>query len=73
MLPDAEILKVFDEIFLELGLEKFIIKVNNRKILDAMVELCGAPKNKFSEICSSIDKLDKVKWEDVAIELKNKR
>jgi histidyl-tRNA synthetase len=60
MMPDAEILKVVDEILSGLNLDKYIIKVNNRKLLDAMVELSGAPKNKFKAICSAIDKLDKV-------------
>ena len=59
-MPDAEVLKVMDEILRELDLGKFIIKVNNRKLLDAIVELSGAPKQKFKPICSAIDKLDKV-------------
>lgn len=60
MLPDSEVIKVVDEILTNLGLGPFVIKVNNRKLLDAMVELSGAPKQKFKQICSSIDKLDKV-------------
>ena len=60
MLPDAEVIKVLDEILTNLGMGNFQIKVNNRKLLDAMVELSGAPKQKFKQICSSIDKLDKV-------------
>lgn len=60
MLPDAEVIKVVDEILTNLELDNFVIKVNNRKLLDAMVELSGAPKQKFKQICSSIDKLDKV-------------
>lgn len=60
MLPDAEVIKVVDEILTNLQLGEFVIKVNNRKLLDAMVELSGAPKQKFKQICSSLDKLDKV-------------
>lgn len=59
MLPDAEVIKVLDEILTNLCLGEFVIKVNSRKLLDAMVELSGAPKQKFKQICSSIDKLDK--------------
>ena len=40
---------------------KVVIKVNHRKILNAMVELSGAPKQKFKAICSAVDKLDKVR------------
>ena len=34
-----------------------------------MVELSGAPKEKFKQICSSIDKLDKESWSQVENEL----
>lgn len=46
-----------------------MIKINHRKLLDAMVELSGAPKDKFKVICSSIDKLDKETWDFVQTEL----
>lgn len=70
MLPDAEIIKVVNDILtaLKLGSE-FTIKVNSRKILDAMIEIAGAPHSKFKTICSSIDKLDKESWTDVRREL----
>lgn len=61
MIPDAEVLKVIDEILTELEIGQFKIKVNNRKILDAMIEISKAPKQRFNQICSSIDKLDKVR------------
>ncbi len=60
MLPDAEIIKVITEILNSLELDKYLVKINSRKILDAMIELSGAPIQKFKSICSSIDKLDKV-------------
>ncbi len=46
-----------------------MVKVNNRKFLDAMIELSGCEKRKFKTICSSIDKLDKEPWEKVKQEL----
>lgn len=46
-----------------------MVKVNNRKFLDAMIELSGCEKRKFKTICSSIDKLDKEPWEKVKKEL----
>ena len=60
MLPDAEVIKVVNDILtdIKLGLP-FTIKINSRKILDAMITLSGAPISKFKTICSSIDKLDK--------------
>ena len=44
MLPDCEVVKIVDEILGSLGIGKYVIKVNNRKILDAMIEVMGAPK-----------------------------
>jgi histidyl-tRNA synthetase len=38
-------------------------------LLEAIIEEAGASLDKFKTICSSIDKLDKEKWEDVAKEL----
>jgi histidyl-tRNA synthetase len=65
MMPDAEVVKIIDEILSALNLGPYNIKLNNRKILDAMVQVSGAPIQKFATICSSIDKLDKESWENV--------
>ena len=69
MLPDAEVLTVINNILVKLEIGDFTLKVNSRKLLDAMVELSGAPKSKFNQICSAIDKLDKLPWADVKREL----
>lgn len=69
MLPDAEVLAVASEILTSLDIGNFVIKVNHRKFLDAMVELAGCERRKFKSICSSIDKLDKEPWERVRAEL----
>lgn len=37
------------------------VKLNHRKLLDAMLDICGVPAEKFRPICSAIDKLDKVR------------
>lgn len=55
MMPDAESIKVFDEILTELDLGAFVIKLSSRKILDTMIEISESPKEKFNTICSSID------------------
>ena len=71
MIPDAEVLKVLIEILTQLDIGEFVVKVNHRKFLDAMVELTGCEKRKFKAICSSVDKLDKESWEKVRDELIN--
>lgn len=45
------------------------IKLNHRKLLDGMLEICGIPSEKFRTVCSSIDKLDKQTFEHVKKEL----
>lgn len=73
MMPDAEILKVVTEILSGLKIGNFTIKVNHRKLLDAMIDLSGCEKRRFKAICSSIDKLDKEPWEKVREELINQK
>lgn len=61
MLPDAEILRITCEIFEGLGWRNnFTIKINHRKILDGIFEVCGVPQDKIRTISSAVDKLDKV-------------
>lgn len=69
MIPDAEVLKVVDEILTGLQAGKFVIKINNRKLLDSMIELSGCDTSKFKAICASVDKLDKQPWEEIKDEL----
>lgn len=61
MIPDAECVRVVTEILHSLELSNFVIKVNHRQILDGLFEACGVPASQFRTICSSVDKLDKVK------------
>ncbi|KAF7235471.1 Histidine--tRNA ligase, cytoplasmic, partial [Varanus komodoensis] len=69
MIPDAECLKIVHEILSALQIGDFLIKVNDRRILDGMFAVCGVPDNKFRTICSTVDKLDKMAWEDVKGEM----
>ncbi|XP_054550293.1 histidine--tRNA ligase, mitochondrial isoform X2 [Talpa occidentalis] len=69
MIPDAECLKIICEILSELQLGDFLIKVSDRRILDGMFAVCGVPESKFHTICSSVDKLGKMSWEDVKYEM----
>ncbi|XP_051870003.1 histidine--tRNA ligase isoform X2 [Pristis pectinata] len=69
MIPDAECLKIIHEVLSELKLGDFLIKVNDRRILDGMFEVCGVPADKFRTVCSSVDKMDKMAWEEVKSEM----
>ena len=73
MIPDAELLSVIIDILEGIQVGGFVIKLNNRKFLDAMINLSGCEQRKFKAICSSIDKLDKETWETVRDELINQK
>jgi hypothetical protein len=69
MVADAEVVKVLDEILSELDIGNYVIKLNDRRLLDAIMEVSGVPASKFRPICSAIDKLDKAEWGEVRREM----
>jgi histidyl-tRNA synthetase len=70
MLPDAEILRIICEVFEGLGWNgSYTIKLNHRKILDGIFQVCGVPEDKIRPISSAVDKLDKLPWADVRKEM----
>ena len=69
MVPDSECLCVASEILSSLPIGDFGIKVNHRRLLDAILDLSGVPADKFRTICSAVDKLDKEPWSEVRREM----
>jgi histidyl-tRNA synthetase len=70
MLPDAEIVRIVTEVFEGLGWKgRYTVKLNHRKILDGIFEVCGVPKDKIRTISSAVDKLDKLPWAEVRKEM----
>ncbi len=69
MVPDVEVLSVLCEILDSLPVGDFEVKLNHRKLLDAMLHICGCPPDLFGPICSAIDKLDKLPWDAVRHEM----
>lgn len=70
MLPDAEVVKIITEVFEGLGWkDQFTIKLNHRKILDGVFQVCGVPTEKLRPISSAVDKLDKQPWSEVKREM----
>jgi len=70
MIAEAELLSLASEFFKEIGL-KVSIRINNRKILNGIIEYSGINKDKEGAILS-IDKLEKYGIEEVKKELKGK-
>lgn len=67
--PDFEVIKVMTELLDELNIGDYEVKLNHRKLLDGMLDICGVPPVKFRTICSSIDKLDKQSFEQIRKEM----
>ncbi|MDO4815127.1 MAG: histidine--tRNA ligase [Bacillota bacterium] len=59
IINEAEIPAIIYRSFSELGLKRFRIKVNNRKILNGFFSLAGMT-DKATEIMHTIDKMDKI-------------
>lgn len=73
MLADAEILAVVDAVFRKLGLD-IVIKVNNRKVLNGILEQAGViAKEEKEKAIIAIDKLDKIGKEGVGKELQERK
>jgi histidyl-tRNA synthetase len=56
----------------ELGFKNFIIRINNRKILNAFAVMNGIPEDRLPDFLRSLDKLDKTGLEGVFAELTEK-
>ncbi|CCD22289.1 histidine--tRNA ligase NDAI_0A01310 [Naumovozyma dairenensis CBS 421] len=69
MIPDSEILSIVVEGLTALGINDFKIKLNHRKILDGIFQICGVKDEDVRRISSSVDKLDKTPWEVVKKEM----
>ena len=68
---EAEILLMVRRVFAHLQLTDYTIKINNRKILTGIAEVIGET-GKEGELCVAIDKLDKIGWEKVQEELRQR-
>jgi histidyl-tRNA synthetase len=70
LLNEVELIAIVDKIFTQLGL-KYIVKLNNRKILSGIAEVIGEP-DRLIDLTVSLDKMEKTGMEQVIGELKEK-
>ncbi len=70
LINEAELVSIYQTAFRKLKVP-VIIKINSRKLLAALSELCGMPE-KMMDITIAMDKLDKIGWVGVANELKER-
>lgn len=71
LIYELDFVLLFDEILSALKIPSFTIKINNRKILSGIAEIC-AQADKIIDITVAIDKLDKIGEDGVVKELLEK-
>ena len=67
---ELELVQIVDRVFSLFGVN-VLIKVNNRKVLTGLAEICGFPE-RVVDITVAIDKLDKIGLENVEAEMMEK-
>lgn len=70
VLHDAEMPAVIYTIFRKMDIGKFVIRINNRRILKAYFEYVGVPNEVVGDVLRSVDKLEKIGFEQVAREIR---
>ena len=68
LLNEVELASIYNEVFVRLGMKGYSLRINSRKILAALAELCGGT-DQLTSITVAIDKLDKIGLEKVKEEL----
>ncbi len=71
MLADAQCVQIAKKFFADLGID-VIIEINNRKVLDGIMESAGIEEKKWLDVILEIDKLKKTGLKSVEDEIKKK-
>lgn len=68
---EVELCNIYHQAFCNMGLNDYALKINSRKILAALAEICGGA-DKMTDITVAIDKLDKIGIDKVKEELQQR-
>ncbi len=72
LLNDAEIPSVIYRVFTEMGIGAFVIRINNRRLLQGFYEFLGVDAARIPEVLRIVDKLEKIGRDKVIAELEAK-
>ena len=72
LINEVELANIYNDVFQKLGINNYELRINSRKILQALAEVSGGV-DKMMDITIAIDKLDKIGIEKVKEELSGKR
>jgi len=70
MISDAEVITCAVHTLKNIGIDNFIVRLNNRKLLNSLVRLAGVPEEMTIDVLRAIDKIDKIELNGVIAELK---
>jgi histidyl-tRNA synthetase len=71
LLNEVDLAMIYHDVLCKLKLDEYELKINSRKILSALAQICGGTE-KMIDITIAIDKLDKIGIEKVKQELSQK-
>jgi histidyl-tRNA synthetase len=71
LLNEVEYIQIIDSVLTQLAIPSFTIKINNRKILSGIAEVCGEAHH-LIPITVALDKMDKIGSAGVIAELESK-
>ena len=57
---EADVLGAVSDVLTALGFNDFVIKLNHRRVLTALLDTAGVPEAKHGDALIAIDKLDKI-------------
>jgi histidyl-tRNA synthetase len=69
LLNDAEIPSIIYHIFTEMGIGDFVVRINNRRLLQGFYQFLGVDSERTADTLRVVDKLEKVGREKVISEL----
>ena len=68
-LAEAEVISAVVKALREIGVGEFIVNVNSRKVLNAVIEYSGIPAGRAKDVFRVLDKLNKIGMENIELEL----
>ena len=69
LINDAEVPSIIYRIFVQMGIGAFVIRINNRRLLQGFYQYLGVANERIAEVLRSVDKLDKIGRNKVVEEL----
>lgn len=68
LMNEVDLICIYHEVFNALGFDQYDLRINHRKLIEAIAEKIGASQH-FKSLTIAVDKLDKIGFEGVAKEL----